>query len=86
VRESIVYALEFDDVERWRDFFRQELEAGVKAAGEAERRLPVEDRFPYMVGWVNSDVAITRKKKGKRVLLMSTSHLWQLAETHALFD
>jgi hypothetical protein len=30
-------------------------------------------------------VAITRNKKGKRVLLMSTSHLWQLAETHALF-
>jgi hypothetical protein len=85
VGESIVYALEFDDVERWRDFFRQELEAGVKAAGEAERRLPVEDRFPYMVGWVDSDVAIARKKKGKRVLLMSTSHLWQFAETHAHF-
>jgi hypothetical protein len=48
-------------------------------------RLPVEDRFPYMLGWVNSDVAITGKGN-KRVLRMTTSHLWQLAETHALFD
>jgi hypothetical protein len=38
-----------------------------------------------MLGWVDSDVAITRKKKGKRVLEMSTSHLWQFAETYALF-
>jgi hypothetical protein len=38
-----------------------------------------------MVGWVDSDVAIIRNKKGERVLQMSTSHLWQLAETHALF-
>jgi hypothetical protein len=41
----------------------------------------VEDRFPYMVGWVNSDVAISGG-----LLQMSTSYLWQLAETHALFD
>ena len=46
----------------------------------------MEDRFPYMLGWVDSDVAIVRNRKGERVLRMSTSHLWQLAETHALFD
>ncbi len=83
--ESIVYALEFDDIERWQGFFKQELEAAMKAAEEVRERLPVEDRFPYMVGWVDSDVAIIRRRN-ERVLQMSTSHLWQLAETHALFD
>ena len=82
--ESIVYALEFDDVERWRVFFKPELEAAMKAAEEVRERLPVEDRFPYMVGWVDSDVAIIRRRN-ERVLRMTTSHLWQLAETHALF-
>jgi len=48
---------------------------------EIRERLPVEDRFPYMVGWVDSDVAIS----GGR-LKISTSYLWQLAETRALFD
>jgi len=81
VGDGVTYALEFDDTERWRGFFGQELEAGVKAAEEVGERLPVEDRFPYMAGWVDSDVAIS---KGR--LTMSTSHLWQLAETHALFD
>jgi hypothetical protein len=81
---GITYTLIFD-AERWQDFFGQELEAAEKAAEEVGERLPVEDLFSYMLGWVDSDVAITRKKKGKRVLLMSTSHLWQLAETHALF-
>jgi hypothetical protein len=81
VGESIAYALGFDDVERWQGFFRQELEAGVKAAEEVRERLPVEDRFPYMLGWVNSDVAISGG-----LLRMGTSHLWQLAETHVLFD
>jgi hypothetical protein len=81
---SIVYILEFDDVERWLGFFKQELEAVVKAAEEVRGRLPVEDRLPYMLGWVNSDVGISRKK-GASVLEMGTSHLWQLAETHALF-
>jgi hypothetical protein len=80
---GIIYALIFD-VERWLGFFEQELEAATKAAEEVGGRLPVEDRLPYMVGWIASDVAITRKK-GERVLRMSTSHLWQLAETHALF-
>jgi hypothetical protein len=84
-RASITYTLIFD-AEWWREFFRRELEAAEKAAEEVGERLPVEDLFSYMLGWVDSDVAITRKKKGKRVLLMSTSHLWQLAETHALFD
>jgi hypothetical protein len=82
---SIVYALKFDDVERWQEFFKQEREAGMKAAEVVGERLPVEDRFPYMLGWVASDVAI-RRKWNKRMLEMSTSHLWQLAETHALFD
>jgi hypothetical protein len=82
VREGIVYFLELDA--RWREFFGQELEAVVKAAEEVRERLPVEDRFSYMGGWVASDVAISRRGN-KRVLLMSTSHLWQLAETHALF-
>jgi hypothetical protein len=80
-RAGITYALTFDDMESWRGFFGQELEAAKKAAGEAVRRLPVEDRLPYMVGWVNSDVTIS-----KGLLEMGTTHLWQLAETHALFD
>ncbi len=77
---GIVYALEFD-VERWRGFFEQEREAAERAAEEVGGRQPVEDRFSYMVGWVNSDVAISGG-----LLQMTTSHLWQLAETHALFD
>jgi 23S rRNA pseudoU1915 N3-methylase RlmH len=85
VGEGIVYALKFDDVERWQKFFKQEREATEKAAVEVGGRLSVEDRFPYMAGWVNSDVAIVRNKKGERMLEMGTSHLWQLAETHALF-
>jgi len=80
-RASITYALIFDDVERWWGFFGQELEVGVKAAVEVGGRLPVEDRFPYMLSWVNSDVAISGG-----LLQMTTSQLWQLAETHALFD
>jgi len=83
VGESIVYTLELDA--RWQGFFEQEREAGMKAAEEVGRRLPVEDLLLYMLGWVNSDVAITRRRN-KIVLVMSTSHLWQLAETHALFD
>jgi tetratricopeptide (TPR) repeat protein len=85
VEESIFYALEFDDMERWQGFFKQELEAAEKAAEVVTKRLPVEDSFPYMVGWIDSDVAIVRRRNEK-VLQMSTSHLWQLAETHALFD
>jgi hypothetical protein len=76
---SIVYFLELDA--RWREFFKQELEAAEKAAEEVGERLTVEDRLPYMLGWVDSDVAIS-----EGWLEMSTSHLWQLAETHALFD
>jgi hypothetical protein len=68
-------------VERWQELFKQELEAGVKAAEVVGGRLPVEDRFPYMLGWVDSDVAISGG-----LLQMGTSHLWQLAETHAFFD
>jgi hypothetical protein len=82
---GIIYALELDA--KRRELFRRELEAAEKAAEEVGERLPVEDLFSYIAGWVASDVAINRKKKkGERVLRMSTSHLWQLAETHALFD
>jgi len=80
---GITYTLIFD-MSRWREFFVQWLEAAVKAAEEVGRRLPVEDPLLYKLGWANSDVAITRRGN-KRVLEMSTSHLWQLAETHALF-
>jgi hypothetical protein len=85
VGKGIVYFLEFDDMERWLGFFKQKLDAAEKAAEEVKGRLPVEDLFPYMLGWVDSDVTIIRKKEGERVLRMTTSHLWQLAETHALF-
>jgi hypothetical protein len=81
---GITYTLIFR-LRRWREFFRRELDAAMKVAGEVVERLPVEDRFSYMVGWVDSDVAIVRNRKGERVLRMGTSHLWQLAETHALF-
>jgi hypothetical protein len=77
---GIVYALEFEDVERWRGFFEQGREAEMRAAEEVGGRLLVEDRFSYMAGWHASDVALS----GGR-LHMATSHLWQLAETHALF-
>jgi hypothetical protein len=77
---NITYALEFG-VKRGRELFRQELEAAEKAVEEVKARLTVEDRLPYMLGWVNSDVTIS----GGR-LVMVTSHLWQLAGTHALFD
>jgi hypothetical protein len=84
VGKGIIYALKFDDVERWLEFFKPELETAMKAAEEIGGRLPVEDRLPYMLSWATSDVAITRKKT-MRALAMSTSHLWQFAETHALF-
>ncbi len=81
---GITYTLIFD-VEKWRDFFRPEIEAEMKAAVEVKERLPVKDSLSYMLGWVASDVAIIRRRN-ERVLEMTTSHLWQLAETHALFD
>ncbi|MFZ8840959.1 MAG: hypothetical protein ACO2PM_18985, partial [Pyrobaculum sp.] len=82
VGEGIVYALVLSA--GWRELFRVELEMVGKAAEEVGGRLPVEDLFQYMLGWVASDVAINRKKSAK-MLEMSTSHQWQLAETHALF-
>ncbi len=77
--KSIIYWLTFD-MKMWREFFGQMLKAAEKVAVEIRERLPVEDSFPYMAGWVASDVAIS----GGR-LKISTSHLWQLAETRALF-
>jgi hypothetical protein len=81
---SIVYALMLN-AER-QGLFEQELEMVWKAAEELRGRLPVEDPFAYMAGWPASDVAIIRKRnKGVLEIAMTTSHLWQLAETHALF-
>jgi hypothetical protein len=79
--EGILYGLRFENVERWREFFKPELEAAEKAAEAVKERLLVKDRLPYMVGWANSDVAISEGR-----LAMGTTHLWQLAETQALFD
>ena len=79
---GVTYFLELDA--RWREFFRRELEMVWKAAKELRGRLPVKDPFAYMAGWPASDVAISRKGN-ERVLQMDTSHLWQMAETHALF-
>ena len=69
------------NAERWLGFFKPELEMAVKAAEVVRERLPVEDSLSYMVGWVNSDVAISGG-----LLKMGTPHLWQFAETKALFD
>jgi hypothetical protein len=79
---SITYVLELD-AER-RELFRQELEVMKKAAEELKERWHVEDLFPYMLSWLASDVAI-RKAEGKKKLKMTTSHLWQVAETKVLF-
>jgi len=81
--EGITYTLIFS-MKRWLGFFKQKLDAAEKAAEEVKGRLPVEDLFSCMVGWVDSDVAISRRRN-ERVLRMGTSHLWQLAETRALF-
>jgi hypothetical protein len=79
---GIVYTLKLDA--KRREFFKQELEAAMKAAEEVGGRLPVEDSLPYMLGWVDPDVAISRRGN-ERGLQMTTSHLWQLAETKVLF-
>jgi hypothetical protein len=80
---GITYTLIFD-MERWRGFFEQKLEVAMKAAEKVRGRLLVEDLSLYAAGWVDSDVAIIRRGN-KRVLRMTTSRLWQMAETHALF-
>jgi hypothetical protein len=81
-KAGVVYTL---GLGAWRrELFRQELETAKKAAEEVGRRLPVEDPLQYMLGWVASDVTMIQRRSAK-VLQMTTSHLWQLAETHALF-
>jgi len=82
VGTSVIYTLDLDT--RWQELFKQELEAAKRAAEEVGGRLSVKDSLLYMLGWVASDVAIIRVGN-KRMLQMGTSHLWQLAETHALF-
>jgi membrane-associated protease RseP (regulator of RpoE activity) len=79
---GITYTLTLD-AER-RGLFGRELEVAKEAAKELKERWPIEDPFPHMLGWPASDVAISGEGN-ERVLQMSTSHLWQLAETHALF-
>jgi hypothetical protein len=79
---GVVYALMLGA--RWRGLFERELKMAEEAAEELRGRLPVEDPFPYMAGWPASDVAIIGEGSA-RALEMGTSHLWQLAETHALF-
>jgi hypothetical protein len=79
---GITYFLELDA--RWREFFRRELEMVWKAAEELRERWPIEDPLPYMLGWSASDVSI-RGGRGARELRMSSSHLWQVAETKVLF-
>ena len=70
---GIVYTLKLDA--KRRVFFKQELETAEKAAKDVGGRLPVEDSLPYMLGWVDSDVTISRRGN-ERGLQMTTSHLW----------
>jgi Fe2+ transport system protein FeoA len=76
------YFLELDV--RWRELFEHELKMVEKAAEELRDRWPVEDPLPYMLGWSASDVSIGGGKN-ERELRMSSSHLWQVAETKVLF-
>jgi hypothetical protein len=49
-KAGITYTLIFD-MERWREFFKPELEVAMKAAEEVGGgRLPVEDSLLYMLG------------------------------------
>ncbi|MFP3212774.1 MAG: hypothetical protein RXQ02_05840 [Thermoproteus sp.] len=76
------YFLELDT--RWREFFGHELGIVWEAAEELRERWPVEDPFPYMLGWLASDVSISGGR-GARELQMGSSHFWQVAETKVLF-
>jgi hypothetical protein len=77
---GVTYFLELD--KSWRKFFEHELKIVEETAGRLRERWPIEDPFPYMAGWPASDVAISRKGK---MLQMTTSHFWQVAETKVLF-
>jgi Arc/MetJ family transcription regulator len=76
------YVLEFDAV--WRKFFGHELGMVGEAAEELRERWPIEDPLPYMLGWLASDVSIHRAGN-TRMLYMSSSHFWQVAETKVPF-
>jgi len=76
------YFLELDA--RWREFFGHELGMVWKAAEELKERWPIEDPFPYMLGWSASDVSIGGGR-GARELQMGSSYFWQVAETKVLF-
>jgi Arc/MetJ family transcription regulator len=77
------YVLEFDA--RWREFFGHELGIVGEAAEKLRERWPIEDPLPYMLGWLASDVSIHRAGN-TRMLYMSSSHFWQVAETKVLFS
>jgi hypothetical protein len=77
------YILELDASRR--ELFEHELKMVWEAAEELRERWPIEDPFPYMLGWSASDVSI-RKTKNAKALQMGSSHFWQVAETKALFD
>jgi len=76
------YVLEFDA--GWRKFFGHELGMVGEAAEKLRERWPIEDPLPYMLGWSASDVSIHRAGN-TRMLYMSSSHFWQVAETKVLF-
>jgi len=76
------YVLEFDA--GWRKFFGHELGMVWEAAEELRERWPIEDPLPYMLGWLASDVSIHRAGN-TRMLYMSSSHFWQVAETKVPF-
>ncbi|MFP3193513.1 MAG: PaRep2b protein [Thermoproteus sp.] len=80
---GMTYILELDASRR--ELFEHELKMVWVAAKELRERWPIEDPFPYMLGWSASDVSI-RKTKNAKALQMGSSHFWQVAETKALFD
>jgi hypothetical protein len=65
---------------RWREFFREELGAVERVATTLKERWRSELPLPHMLGWLASDVSISRGKPS-----MSTSSFWQAAVTKALF-
>jgi len=79
---SRTYILELDT--SWRKFFEHELKIVEETAGRLRDRWPIEDPLPYMLGWSASDVSI-HGERGARELYMTSSHLWQIAETKVLF-
>ncbi|MFP3193117.1 MAG: PaRep2b protein [Thermoproteus sp.] len=71
---------------RWREVFKHELAVVDNAVKELKEHWPLEDPLPYMLGWLASDVSIDAVVgRRNKVLHMSSSHFWQVAETKVLF-